>query len=202
MKKVTTVGVIALSLASGSLLFSATVAADSDKQSMPAEGKQSIKVFTQEAREKVKGFGLQLKRTLKHELQTNGFESAVNACNLQAPVIEQQNTGQGWAVSRTALKVRNSDNAPSAWEEKVLQTFESQVASGENPKTIEYAEVVDGEFRYMKAIPTGKVCLACHGASLQPELKTHISSLYPEDQAIGFSLGQLRGAFSVTKFQK
>ena len=68
---------------------------------------------------------------------------------------------------------------------------------------MESAELVESNgartYRYMKAIPVGEVCLACHGSSLDPELKATIDGGYPEDRATGFALGELRGAFTVTK---
>jgi len=68
-----------------------------------------------------------------------------------------------------------------------------------------YSEVVDvngsKEFRFMKAIPTGGACLACHGETLSPELAEKVKTLYPQDLATGFMLGDIRGAFVVTKAQ-
>lgn len=160
---------------------------------------QQVPQWQQEARSKVKAFAMQLKSTLKQELKTNGPVSAVKVCNEQAPNIAQINSSGGWQVSRTALEVRNPANQPESWERDILERFETQLANGTDPKTLEYAEVVDNEFRYMKAIPTGSVCLACHGSEINPELQQHIKSLYPQDQATGFSLGDLRGAFSLTR---
>jgi cytochrome c553 len=51
----------------------------------------------------------------------------------------------------------------------------------------------------MKAIPTAAVCLNCHGTDVQPAVKKAISEYYPDDQAVGYSKGQIRGAFSFTK---
>jgi len=54
-------------------------------------------------------------------------------------------------------------------------------------------------FRYMKAIQTGGLCLACHGSSVTPEVKKVIQHYYPEDKAIGFNVGDIRGAFTLIK---
>jgi hypothetical protein len=56
----------------------------------------------------------------------------------------------------------------------------------------------DGRVRYMRAIVTDGVCLACHGASLAPEVAAAIDERYPEDEARGFAPGDLRGAFTIT----
>lgn len=167
------------------------------QEAQPAEA--SLGDLTVEARTKVKAFGKQLKQTLKQTLQSEGAISAVTVCNLEAPAIAESVSTEGWKVSRTALKVRNPANRPELWEQEVLKTFETRLANGTDPKTLEYADVVNKEFRYMKAIPTGAVCLACHGSEMNPQLQQHIKSLYPQDQATGFSVGELRGAFSLTK---
>ena len=78
-----------------------------------------------------------------------------------------------------------------------------RAAAGENLKTMERVEVVESNgrqsYRYMKAIPVGEICLTCHGSDIAPELKAKIESVYPDDQATGFALGELRGAFTITK---
>ena len=56
-------------------------------------------------------------------------------------------------------------------------------------------------FRYMRAIPVGEVCLACHGdaAQIDPQLKAQLDASYPQDRATGYSLGQIRGALTVKR---
>ena len=68
---------------------------------------------------------------------------------------------------------------------------------------MEHSEVLtaDGKsvFRYMKAIPAGELCLTCHGKDIAPDLAAKIRERYPKDRAIGFSLGEIRGAFTITQ---
>ncbi len=132
-----------------------------------------------------------------------GPEAALEVCQQQAPQITSQVTeSTGIQVGRTSLKVRNSDNAPKDWERTVLQQFETLKAAGEDPKTLEYykVETADGhsQVRYMKAIPTAELCLSCHGTEIAPSLQTKLQTLYPNDQATGFKVGDLRGAFTLT----
>jgi hypothetical protein len=51
----------------------------------------------------------------------------------------------------------------------------------------------------MSAIPTKKICLECHGANLAPEVAARLDALYPEDRARGFKIGDIRGAFTLSK---
>ena len=39
------------------------------------------------------------------------------------------------------------------------------------------------------------LCLSCHGSELAPDIATQITDLYPEDRAVGFEVGDLRGVF-------
>ena len=146
--------------------------------------------------------------TLKGELQTamkdGGPVNAIQVCNTRAPAIAAGFSEQkGWTVARTSLKYRNPDNAPDAWERKVLEEFEERKANGEDPTQMVYAEVVEDNgtktYRFMKAIPTGPVCLACHGETIDAAVEARIGELYPEDRARGFNTGDIRGAFTITQ---
>lgn len=144
-------------------------------------------------------FAGQLLETVQSAIQEGGPTRAVEACQLLAPQITDQHSQSPWQIGRTALKVRNSANAPDAWERQVLEQFAARAAAGEPLSEIRHAEIVDGQFRLMKAIPTGEACLACHGSAIKPELAAVIDQRYPDDQARGFALGDLRGAFSLRR---
>ena len=109
------------------------------------------------------------------------------------------------AADITSLKPRNPDNAPDAWETKVLQDFEQRKAAGEDPAKLEYSEkiVSNGkeELRYMKAIviAADAPCLTCHGDKIDPAVGAKLKTLYPQDQATGYKQGDIRGAFTITQ---
>nr|WP_313223452.1 DUF3365 domain-containing protein [Stutzerimonas nitrititolerans] len=147
-------------------------------------------------------FQQQLMATVKAVRDSGGPQRAVQACLELAPQITHEHSGGGWQIGRTALRVRNPDNAPDAWERKVLEQFRQRAAAGEPLEQMRYAERVDGELRLMKAIPTAEACLACHGQAVEPELAARIDQYYPEDQARGFEVGDLRGAFTLRRAVK
>lgn len=152
----------------------------------------------------VKEFGGALKGELTAAMQAGGPVAAIDACHDKAPgIAETLATRQGWNVGRTSLKVRNPANAPQDWERDVLERFEAARATGAPVDTLEYSETVDvgqgAEFRYMKAIPTAEVCVVCHGATLAPEVAAKIEALYPDDRAVGFGVGDIRGAFTIVQ---
>lgn len=157
---------------------------------------------TQGSRNVVKTFGGRLLTALQDALKSSGPEAAIAVCNREAPKIAaEEGARTGGKVGRTALKVRNPNNAPDAFERRVLESFAARAAKGEPLANMEHAETEteNGKpvFRYMKAIPTGDVCITCHGADIAPGLAAKITSLYPQDQATGFQVGQLRGAFTI-----
>ena len=149
----------------------------------------------------VKQFGGSLKPELKKALKTGGPAHAISVCSEKAPAIAARlRKESGWYIRRVSLKARNSETAvPDAWEEKVLKQFDERQAKGESPKKMAYAEVVDGQFRFMKAQGVEPVCLTCHGAKVKPEVEAALKQKYPQDHARGYSLGQVRGAFSLAK---
>ena len=157
-----------------------------------------------EAKTIIKEFFSRLKGELQAAMQSGGPVNAVQVCRQRAPAIAAElSESSGWEVGRTSLKLRNPANAPDAWELAVLERFEQRKAGGEDPAGIAHGEVVeeDGEktFRFMKAIPTAELCVTCHGAALPPDLEATLDRLYPTDRARGFQVGDIRGAFTLSK---
>ena len=149
----------------------------------------------------VKQFGGSLKPELKKAIQSGGPAHAISVCSETAPRIANQlSTETGWYVKRVSLKPRNSQTAiPDAWEQKVLEQFDQRQAGGESAEKMAFAEVVDGKFRFMKAQGVEAVCLNCHAANIAPETEAALKQNYPDDKARGYTLGQIRGAFSLAK---
>lgn len=170
----------------------------------PAASSDTDSADAAQGREIVKSFAQTLKGRLTTAMSESGPVHAVDVCNVEAPRIarEHENAGE-WSVARTSTKVRNPDNAPDQWERQVLESFAERAAAGEELGAMEHIETVDRdgrkELRYMKAIPMGEMCVACHGADLEPELAARIDALYPQDQARGFEPGELRGAFTLAR---
>jgi len=158
-----------------------------------------------EARAIVAAFQSTLAGHLKAAMADGGPTAAIPVCNRIAPAVATDFSSDGaWRVGRTALRVRNPDNAPNESEAAILMDFVARRDAGEDPAAMESirVEVDDGGRRtlhYMKAIPMGEVCLACHGPAVEPDVLVAIRALYPEDQATGFVPGEIRGAFTLYK---
>lgn len=149
-----------------------------------------------------------LLEVLNAQIAKEGPASAVALCQDKAPKMAKAASEQtGWAIRRVSLRNRNPKAVPDTWERAALEEFDRRAAAGESPAMLEKYAMVDvaggKEFRYMKALPVQPVCLACHGASdsLTPEVSERLHTLYPQDKAVGYALGQIRGAMTIRKAQ-
>jgi hypothetical protein len=156
------------------------------------------------AKAAIKQLATDLQSELKAAMQAGGPVAAIGVCNTRAmPITQKVASQQGLQLGRVSLKNRNPANMPNDWQAAVLEDFERQKAEGKEVESIAWSETVsvDGEqeFRLMKAIPTGQVCLMCHGTEISPQIKQVLADLYPADRATGYSEGDIRGAFVVTR---
>ncbi|OOZ38005.1 hypothetical protein BOW52_09635 [Solemya elarraichensis gill symbiont] len=153
----------------------------------------------------IKKFARTLQGELKAAMSEGGAPHAIKVCNEKTAGIASDISAEtGYNLGRVSLKNRNPDQAASGWNQTVLEEFEARLANGEPIDKLVFKTIVtqeDGsqEFRMMKAIPTGKVCLNCHGSEIKDEVTMKLDELYPEDNARGFKEGDIRGAFVVTK---
>jgi hypothetical protein len=156
------------------------------------------------AKAAVQALASSLKTELLTAIEADGITGAIEVCHSRAPAIAADiSQRQGLEVYRVSQRNRNPDNAPADWQSAVLEDFEARLNAGEDPDFVAWQEVAEmeggREYRFMKAIPTGGLCLQCHGSAIAPDVAARISELYPDDRATGFEPGDLRGAFVVTK---
>jgi len=144
--------------------------------------------------------------TLTQAIDKSGPEGAIAVCRDEAPKLARAASEQtGWAIRRVSLRERNPKAVPDAWERAALEDFDRRATAGESPATLEKAEVVveNGQKmqRYMRALPTQALCLSCHGpsASLSPAVTAQLNALYPADKAVGYRVGDIRGAMTIKR---
>lgn len=182
-------------LASLLVLSSASVLAD-DLAKQKEESRAIIGPFIQ-----------QLGAENKKAVMEGGPESAIGVCRDIAPKMAADISRQnGVRLTRVSLKVRNPLlGTPDIWEQKTLKQFEARLGKGEQPETLEAAEIVSEPagkyFRYMKGIVLQPGCVTCHGTAdkMSDTVKARLAAEYPHDQATGYVPGQLRGGVSLKR---
>jgi len=98
-------------------------------------------------------------------------------------------------VRRTSLKYRNEHNKPDEIDTKILTQMEEALKAKtleKKPKVVD----VNGTKRVYVPLIVEKACTKCHGdvEKMNPKVKEIISKAYPNDKAVGFKEGDLRGA--------
>ena len=137
---------------------------------------------------------------LKSAMREGGPVAGIRICkDVAGPVTEASSElFDDATVSRTALRVRNPENAPDSHSREVMQGWNQMIEQGESiPSADLHAE--DHRMIVHRPIKMNTLCLTCHGQQNQmtPELKTAINEEYPDDRATGYENGDLRGAFRI-----
>jgi hypothetical protein len=176
---------IAIGLTVGLIAASSAIAQDDDARAA-------------RSRQIAAGFQQELGARLAAALASGGPVEAIAVCKLEAPQIAARlSADSGVHVARTALRVRNAANAADTSARAVLVAFESELGVDATKVPERFETSADGAGRYMRAIVMQPLCLVCHGAELAPDVRAAVSRLYPADEATGFAVGDLRGAFVV-----
>ncbi|UCE25138.1 MAG: DUF3365 domain-containing protein [Candidatus Zixiibacteriota bacterium] len=144
-------------------------------------------------------FGRQLKAELMAAMNEGGAKNAINVCQVKAPQIAEANSNEFWSIRRISDRNRNPNNTANEHELGILERFNDN--TGMAPAfSYEWAPADEGRiYRYYKPIRVAPLCVKCHGSEsdLDPEAAETLKEAYPEDRAIGYNPGDLRGMFVV-----
>ncbi|MHC4930883.1 MAG: Tll0287-like domain-containing protein [Planctomycetota bacterium] len=178
-------------LALGSLLF---LAACGKSELTPREARARAERATQ-------ALTAALLKRLNAALSEGPPEHAIDVCGGVAQEISADvRKEQGVEVRRTSLKIRNPENRPDEYEAAWLE----RAKGGEKIPGEGVSEVLDlpgggKELRYVRPIGVAVYCTKCHGpqSELTAKVKAILKERYPDDQATGYRVGDLRGIYSV-----
>lgn len=143
---------------------------------------------------------MQLGRTLKARVVAAMAESgpvgALGVCATEAQALTRGVADSTSAsVGRASLRLRNPANAGPEWVRTELERLGERPASGVAP--IRTVTEADGRrvARFAGPIAIEGPCLTCHGPreSLAQDLRAALAERYPDDRAVGYALGDLRG---------
>lgn len=168
-------------------------------------GEAKLDEFREEARAVTGRLAGELMQQLQAAMQAGGPARAIGVCRDEAPAIKTAlSLERGWRVSRVGTRIRNPLlGMPDAWERRALDEFQRRHEDGEAFAGMEKVELVtEGDqrfYRYMRPIPVQGQCLACHGERQQMSegIRQILNDRYPHDRAHGYSVGDLRGAFTI-----
>ncbi|EMJ69942.1 PF11845 family protein [Leptospira interrogans str. 2002000632] len=144
-------------------------------------------------------FQIDLQKNLESAIRTKGIVGAIDVCRTISPEKEAalKTEFPGILIRRVSEKPRNPNHQPDTWETEIFNQWKESQKKQNTPYTVILSK--NTEVRILQPIilqnPT---CLQCHGSpkDINPEVSKKIAELYPKDQAKGYKLGELRGAFS------
>ena len=141
-----------------------------------------------------------LQAKLSSEIQENGITEAIKYCSVNAlPLTDSISKAEQVKISRISHRNRNPLNAANSEEIELIKKYVLEMETGvalaptvvtKNSKHTYYAPIVI-------AMPT---CLKCHGqpgTDIDAQVMNTLNTLYPEDKATGFEMGELRGLFKI-----
>jgi len=141
-----------------------------------------------------------LGRNLQAAMKEGGVSNAVKYCNLTAsPLVDSLEQVYKVEIKRTSTKLRNPQNKANKSEMEQLIAYENQIKAGEKLGPILHD--VNNHKVFHSPIHVMPLCEKCHGKkgeTLNATDYTTIKELYPEDMAIGYTNGDLRGMWSIT----
>ena len=136
---------------------------------------------------------------LQKAMKEGGVPNALDICNVKAlPITDSLAKHHNIVLKRVSEKNRNPENMANSQDLEVLADFKVQIEEdgAAMPTVVKHND--DIVFYY--PILTMTKCMNCHGqvgTEIQEDHYEQILSLYPNDKAIGYEPGELRGAFKM-----
>jgi hypothetical protein len=133
-------------------------------------------------------------QALSSALAAGAPSEALEVCSELAQPLTAEVAAQAEVeVGRTSLKLRNPKNEPLPWVRAWLEAHWDEPAAGVMPIVVDLGDALG----IARPIGTMDLCETCHGPedALSADLRASLERLYPEDQAVGFTAGDMRGAF-------
>lgn len=123
------------------------------------------------------------------EAMGEGPANAIAVCQREAGELAAEvGRTHNVKIGRTGVRLRNQRNLAPAWAKDWI---EQEVAEPQ------FAMLSNQQAAALLPIKLQPQCVMCHGPSEQilPEVKSALVDRYPQDQATGFEIGELRGWF-------
>lgn len=187
------------------LLVSVWVACEPARQPQAAAGpidNDSLLIkYRQEGKLIVSESFKALSKALLTAIDSGGVSHALQFCNLQAiPLTDSMARLYGAEVRRVSNKNRNPANKASEDDLEIMTMMQQAIEKSKLPSDTIFDDKT-GNLIYAAPIVIAPPCLRCHG---MPENEIAagdlqlIRSLYPDDKAVDYQTGMLRGIWKIT----
>lgn len=152
----------------------------------------------------VKASGKALMGNLKNAIQEGRIEHAIKFCAVEAmPITDSLSKAHNVKLARVSHKNRNPSNEADNVEEELIKRYKSKLKKGKALKPTLLKRQNKRVYYHPIKIKNG-LCLNCHGEkgkTLSAETFKLLRDKYPNGEAVGFELGDLRGLWKV-QFQE
>ena len=143
----------------------------------------------------------ELQENLLSAISEGGIGHALQFCQTNAiAIVGEVEEASGAEILRVSQKFRNPDDQPDSLENLILEAYSYSLENGETVSASAHDED-DKYILFTKPIMLGsELCLNCHGqvgSDIGEEDYDLIIGLYPDDNAIDYRLGELRGMWSI-----
>ncbi len=161
--------------------------------------KQVISPVVKEGVGYIKMLGKELKTNMKKHMMADksGIDAAGFCSNKASDIAKEvsKKFPEGVRVYRTSLKIRNEANKPDAKDKEILEQLAKSIEDKTFKKKPTVVKLDNNKTRVYVPLIVEKACTVCHGDAekINPEIKKIIASKYPNDKAVDFKEGSLRG---------
>lgn len=138
-----------------------------------------------------------LRSELLKAIGSYGMEGAITFCKENALLITDI-YADSVVIKRAAMRYRNPANQSDSLESVVMEEMERQLVSGR--PTVKVIRSSSSDIHFFKPILLQAMCLNCHGTpgkQIQTPTLARIQQLYPDDRAVNFKEGDLRGVWHI-----
>ena len=161
---------------------------------------EQIAKYKTEGKEIAMATAKKMGSNLTEKMKNGGVKEAVPFCNTMAyPLTEEMSKKYKVEIRRTSDKLRNDKNKPNDEEKKIIDLYKNDLAANKALKPVVKIDA-SGNPHFYGPIILQKKCLACHGSvgdEVSVKTDSLIRSYYPNDKAVGFKEGDLRGIWSI-----
>ena len=131
---------------------------------------------------------------LTSALSDGGPEEGIKVCSSVAQDLTAQGAAEsGFKLGRTSHKLRNPSNASPSWLSAFVESSAGKPGADVRPVVFDLGDRVG----VASPIVLAEMCIQCHGTQdeIDDETRNLLREFYPQDEAVGFASGDLRGWF-------